>query len=173
MKINKKVRNLGIIAGIMLGLAVGCSSTEETTTDTEVTPSNQKVEAAKGNDVIEEQETEVTEGQDKETVCMLIETTAKNSMGDGYQVDATIDPAGDCVITVVDKNNIYSIYNKEEIKATGESLGLPQIYIDTANSAKEVFTTAGFENVRVQVTIAGADVIPFLIVDSNGMINWL
>ena len=56
MKLNKKVRNLGIIAGIVLGLAVGCSDTENTTTDTEVTPSNQKVEASKGNDVIEEQE---------------------------------------------------------------------------------------------------------------------
>ena len=58
MKLNKKVRNIAIIAGIMLGLAVGCSSTEETTTDTEVTPSNQKIEASKGNDVIEEQEKE-------------------------------------------------------------------------------------------------------------------
>ena len=56
MKLNKKVRNIGIIAGIVLGLAVGCSDTENTTTDTEVTPSNQKVEASKGNDVIEEQE---------------------------------------------------------------------------------------------------------------------
>ena len=46
MKINKKVRNLGIIAGIMLGLAVGCSDTENTTTS-EVEPSNQKVEESK------------------------------------------------------------------------------------------------------------------------------
>ena len=55
MKLNKKVRNLGIIFGVIVGIAVGCSDTENTTTS-EVTPSNQKVEASKGNDVIEEQE---------------------------------------------------------------------------------------------------------------------
>ena len=29
MKLNKKVRNLGIIFGVIVGIAVGCSSTEE------------------------------------------------------------------------------------------------------------------------------------------------
>ena len=55
MKLNKKVKNVGIIFGVIVGIAVGCSNTENTTTN-EVTASNQKVEASKGNDVIEEQE---------------------------------------------------------------------------------------------------------------------
>ena len=46
MKLNKKVRNLGIIVGVIMGIAVGCSDTENTTTS-EVTPSNQKVEESK------------------------------------------------------------------------------------------------------------------------------
>ena len=29
MKLNKKVRNLGIIFGVIVGIAVGCSSTED------------------------------------------------------------------------------------------------------------------------------------------------
>ena len=57
MKLNKKVKNVGIIFGVIVGIAVGCSDTENTTTS-EVTASNQKVEASKGNDVIEEQEKE-------------------------------------------------------------------------------------------------------------------
>ena len=55
MKLNKKVKNVGIIFGVIVGIEVGCSDTENTSTN-EVTASNQKVEAAKGNDVIEEQE---------------------------------------------------------------------------------------------------------------------
>ena len=46
MKLNKKVRNLGIIFGVIVGIAVGCSNTENTTTN-EVTASNQKVEESK------------------------------------------------------------------------------------------------------------------------------
>ena len=46
MKLNKKVRNVGIIFGVIVGIAVGCSDTENTTTS-DVTPSNQKVEESK------------------------------------------------------------------------------------------------------------------------------
>ena len=46
MKLNKKVRNLSIIFGVIVGIAVGCSNTENTTTN-EVTASNQKVEESK------------------------------------------------------------------------------------------------------------------------------
>ena len=46
MKLNKKVKNVGIIFGIIVGIAVGCSNTENTTTS-DVTPSNQKVEESK------------------------------------------------------------------------------------------------------------------------------
>ena len=46
MKLNKKVRNLGIIFGVIVGIAVGCSNTENTTTN-EVTASNQKIEESK------------------------------------------------------------------------------------------------------------------------------
>ena len=46
MKLNKKVRNLGIIFGVIVGIAVGCSNTENTTTS-DVTASNQKVEESK------------------------------------------------------------------------------------------------------------------------------
>ena len=46
MKLNKKVKNVGIIFGVIVGIAVGCSSTENTNTS-EVTASNQKVEESK------------------------------------------------------------------------------------------------------------------------------
>ena len=46
MKLNKKVKNVGIIFGVIVGIAVGCSNTENTTTS-EVTPSNQKIEESK------------------------------------------------------------------------------------------------------------------------------
>ena len=77
MKLNKKVRNLGIILGVIVGIAVGCSNTENTTTS-EVTPSNQKVEAAKGNDVIEEQEKVKEENK-------TIEDCAKEVFGDDFE----------------------------------------------------------------------------------------
>ena len=46
MKLNKKVRNLGIIFGVIVGIVVGCSDTENTPTN-EVTASNQKIEESK------------------------------------------------------------------------------------------------------------------------------
>ena len=42
----KKVKNVGIIFGVIVGIAVGCSNTENTTTN-EVTASNQKIEESK------------------------------------------------------------------------------------------------------------------------------
>ena len=64
MKLNKKVRNIGIVVGIVLGLAVGCSSTESTKEVEQVEPSNQKIETSKGNNVIEEQK----EAKENDTV---------------------------------------------------------------------------------------------------------
>ncbi len=125
MKINKKVRNLGIIAGIMLGLAVGCSSTENTTTS-EVEPSNQKIEESKEveDNVPMEYKQALKSAQNYIDVMAFSKQGLYDQLTSEY-ADKYSDEAAQYAI-----DNVKADYKEEAVEAA-------QNYLDTMSFSKE------------------------------------
>ena len=125
MKINKKVRNLGIIAGIMLGLAVGCSDTENTTTS-EVEPSNQKVEESKEveDNVPMEYKQALKSAQNYIDVMAFSKQGLYDQLTSEY-ADKYSDEAAQYAI-----DNVKADYKEEAVEAA-------QNYLDTMSFSKE------------------------------------
>lgn len=125
MKLNKKVRNIGIIAGIMLGLAVGCSDTENTTTS-EVEPSNQKIEESKEveDNVPMEYKQALKSAQNYIDVMAFSKQGLYDQLTSEY-ADKYSDEAAQYAI-----DNVKADYKEEAVEAA-------QNYLDTMSFSKE------------------------------------
>ena len=187
--INNKVASV-IIAILLVVILVGSCSNEEIVEETDNTTVEENVkepkEKAKEDESVKEdkvedeyvQPEEVTVPEQpqqsttsKEDVCAIIRQIGQSSMGNRYQVEVVIADDGNCVISVLDKEFVYSGYSRAEIQATAEECGLPQIYSDLASSAEVLFDEAGCPT-NVVVMIGGADGQYFMLVDSNGNVMY-
>lgn len=183
--INNKVASV-IIAILLVVVLVSSCSNEEIVEETDNTTVEENVEEPKEDESVKKEEVEDEYVQpeevavpeqpqqsttSKEDVCAIIRQTCQSSMGNRYQVEVVIADDGNCVISVLDKEFVYSGYSRAEIQATAEECGLPQIYSDLASSAEVLFDEAGCPT-NVIVMIGGADGQYFVLVDSNGNVMY-
>ena len=173
--INNKVASV-IIAILLVVVLVGSCSNEEIVEKTDNTTVEENVEEpkeeAKEDEYVQPEEVAVPEqpqqsNTSKEDVCEIIRQTCQSSMGNRYQIEVVIADNDNCVISVLDKEFVYSGYSRVELQATAEEYGLPQVYSDLASSAEVLFDKAGCPT-NVVVMIGGADGQYFMLVDSNG-----
>ena len=172
--INNKVASV-IIAILLVVVLVGSCSNEEIVEETDNTTVEENVEKPKEkakedeDEYVQPEEVAVPEqpNTSKEDVCEIIRQTCQSSMGNRYQIEVVIADNDNCVISVLDKEFVYSGYSRVELQATAEEYGLPQVYSDLASSAEVLFNKAGCPT-NVVVMIGGADGQYFMLVDSNG-----
>lgn len=175
--INNKVASV-IIAILLVVVLVGSCSNEEIVEETDNTTVEENVEEPKEeakedeDEYVQPEEVAIPEQPQqsttsKEDVCEIIRQTCQSSMGNRYQIEVVIADNDNCVISVLDKEFVYSGYSRVELQATAEEYGLPQVYSDLASSAEVLFNKAGCPT-NVVVMIGGADGQYFMLVDSNG-----
>ena len=125
MKLNKKVRNVGIIFGVIVGIAVGCSNTENTTTN-EVTASNQKIEESKEveDNVPMEYKQALKSAQNYIDVMAFSKQGLYDQLTSEY-ADKYSDEAAQYAI-----DNVKADYKEEAVEAA-------QNYLDTMSFSKE------------------------------------
>ena len=125
MKLNKKVKNVGIIFGVIMGIAVGCSNTENTTTN-EVTASNQKLEESKEveDNVPMEYKQALKSAQNYIDVMAFSKQGLYDQLTSEY-ADKYSDEAAQYAI-----DNVKADYKEEAVEAA-------QNYLDTMSFSKE------------------------------------
>lgn len=125
MKLNKKVKNVGIIFGVIVGIAVGCSNTENTTTS-DVTASNQKVEESKEveDNVPMEYKQALKSAQNYIDVMAFSKQGLYDQLTSEY-ADKYSDEAAQYAI-----DNVKADYKEEAVEAAKN-------YLDTMNFSKE------------------------------------
>ena len=125
MKLNKKVRNVGIIFGVIVGIAVGCSNTENTTTN-EVAASNQKIEESKEveDNVPMEYKQALKSAQNYIDVMAFSKQGLYDQLTSEY-ADKYSDEAAQYAI-----DNVKADYKEEAVEAA-------QNYLDTMSFSKE------------------------------------
>ena len=125
MKLNKKVKNVGIIFGVIVGIAVGCSNTENTTTN-EVTASNQKIEESKEveDNVPMEYKQALKSAQNYIDVMAFSKQGLYDQLTSEY-ADKYSDEAAQYAI-----DNVKADYKEEAVEAA-------QNYLDTMSFSKE------------------------------------